>query len=107
MKLKLLEQLKNAQIDMPLDFEFGGLAFKFTAQIKLITQSEIDEITSGNLSDADVVRKLLVGWTGFTYEGEDAPYSEGAKEEMLAYGALAARLSSASIQAQYAVQEKN
>ncbi|ALU41939.1 hypothetical protein [Pseudoalteromonas rubra] len=107
MKLKKLANLKNVRIEMPIDFELGGVAFKFTALVKLVTQADIDDINKNKTSDPEIVSQLLVGWTGFTDEGEDVPYSQGVKAEMLAFPGIANRLATACLQAQYAVQEKN
>jgi len=108
MKLKCLNKLTNAIIKAPLNFEFGGVRFKFTAHIKLIEQSEVDRIsTEAGARDDKVVRELLVGWEGFSDEGKDVPFDAETLDEMLTYGAISGKLSVECINAQYRVQEKN
>jgi len=108
MKLKLLNDLKTALISAPLNFEFGGLTFKFTAKIKLLTHSEVAAITAREgAEDADIVRELLVGWDDFIDDGKDVPFDKSTLDELLVYGGLASRLSVECINAQYRITEKN
>ncbi|WP_141235641.1 hypothetical protein, partial [Pseudoalteromonas sp. NBT06-2] len=100
--------LHDAVIDAPLNFEFGGVAFKFNAQVKLVEESEINTLTSGAIaSDKNTVKALLVGWSGFIDEGKDVPFSTDTLNEMLSFGAIAGRLAVECINAQYRVTEKN
>lgn len=108
MKLKLLNALKNAVISAPLDFEFGGLPFKFTAKIKLVPESELKTLTeTQGTSDGEIVRELLVGWDDFIDDGKDVPFDKSTLEELLIYSGLTARLSVECINAQYRITEKN
>lgn len=108
MKLKLLNQLKNAVISAPLNFEFGGLTFKFTAKIKLLTHSEVTAVTERKgAEDTDIVRELLVGWDDFVDDGKDVLFDKNTLDELLVYGGLASRLSVECINAQYRITEKN
>jgi len=108
MKLKCLKKLKNAVINAPLDFEFGGIAFKFNAEVKLVDEDEINALTtSTKATDKNTVKNLLVGWSGFVDEGEDVPFSTDTLNEMLSFGAIAGRLAVECINAQYRVTEKN
>lgn len=105
MSLKCLQKLKDAVIERPISFEFGGVHFKFTAQIKVVEQTEIEKLTKK--LDADVVRGLMVGWKGFVDDGKDVPFNSETLDEMLQYGGIAGRLSVEFVNAQYQVQEKN
>lgn len=107
MKLSLLTQLKNAHIKQPIDFDFGGVRFAFTAHIKLVTQSELDALTANNSHDADIVRTLLIDWDAFVDNKKDVPFSDAVLDELLAYGGIAGRLAVECVNAQYRVQEKN
>lgn len=108
MKLKLLSQLKNAVISAPLNFEFGGVVFKFTAKIKLVPESELKTLTEKQgANDGEIVRTLLVGWDDFFDDGKEVPFDKSTLEEMLAYNGITARLSVECINAQYRITEKN
>ena len=107
MKLKKLESLKNAVIEAPLKFEFGGVLFDFTAKVKLVSKSEISELTSGSKSDFDIVKSLLVGWDKFEDEGQTVAFSEDILNELAQYDGIIGRISVECINAQYRVQEKN
>ncbi|MEM5546998.1 hypothetical protein [Pseudoalteromonas fuliginea] len=108
MKLKLLNDLKKAVINAPLNFEFGGLLFKFTAQIKLVPESELKILTEKQgANDGDIVRELLVSWDDFIDDGKDVPFDKSTLEELLVYSGLTARLSVECVNAQYRINEKN
>ena len=108
MKLKCLAKVSQALIKSPLNFEFGGVLFKFTAHIKIVDQDEIDKITSSkNASDATTARGLLVGREGFSDDGKDVAFDSETLDEMLRFGGIAGKLSVECINAQYRVQEKN
>lgn len=108
MKLKLLNNIKNATVEAPLNFSFGGVQFKFTAKIKLVDEEKLNELTmKRGTDDKDIVRDLLIGWDDFIDEGNDVPFDKETLEEMLRYPGLSSRLSVECIQAQYRIQEKN
>jgi len=108
MKLKLLEELKNASAEAPLNFTFAGVLFKFTAKIKIVDEKTLDELTNKqNSNDKDIVRELLIGWDDYVDEGKQVPFATDTLEEMLTFPGLTARLSVECINAQYRVQEKN
>lgn len=108
MKLKLLNDLKSAVISAPLNFEFGGVMFKFNAKIKLVPESELKTLTEKQgASDSEIVRELLVGWDDFIDDGKEVLFDKSTLEEMLAYSGLTARLSVECINAQYRITEKN
>lgn len=108
MRLTCLTKLHDAVIDAPLNFEFGGVAFKFTAQVKLIEETALNLLTTGDkANDKLTVKALLVGWSGFIDEGKDVPFSTDTLNEMLSFGAIAGRLAVECINAQYRVTEKN
>jgi len=59
MKLKLLEELKNATAEAPLNFTFGGVQFKFTAKIKIVDEKTLEELTGKQgANDKEIVRDL-------------------------------------------------
>lgn len=107
MRLKKLEQLKDAVIEAPLKFEFGGVLFDFTAKVKLASKGEIAELTSGGKSDFDIVKSLLVGWDKFEDEGQSVEFSQDVLNELAQYDGIIGRISVECINAQYRVQEKN
>lgn len=73
--------------DVPID---GG-KFKretFDAEFRRLSQSRLSEITkqvrSEEVSDLDIAREVLVGWAGIKDDdGEDVPFSESAREQLL------------------------
>jgi len=108
MKLKLLNDLKTAVVKAPLNFEFGGVLFKFTAHIKLVTESELKLLTEKQgANDGEIVRELLISLDGFVDDGKDVPFANDTLEELLAYSGITARLSVECINAQYRIHEKN
>ncbi|USE71526.1 hypothetical protein CTT31_20805 [Pseudoalteromonas maricaloris] len=107
MKLKKLEQLKNATILAPINFAFGGVDFKFDAKIKLVPEAEMTKLVDGSKKDDAIVRELLTGWDNFVDDGTQVAFSNDVLNELLSYGAIAGRLSIECVNAQYRVQEKN
>ena len=73
--------------DVPID---GG-KFKretFDAEFRRLSQSRLGEITkqvrTEEVSDLDIAREVLVGWSGIKDDdGEDVPFSESAREQLL------------------------
>lgn len=59
----------------------------FDAKFKRLTQSRMDElrkgITAGDITDSDLAREVLVGWSGVVDEGGEIPYSEAARDRLL------------------------
>lgn len=107
MKLKKLEQLKNATILAPINFAFGGVDFKFDAKIKLVPEAEMSKLVDGSKKDDAIVRELLIGWDNFVDDGQQVTFGGEVLDELLSYGAIAGRLSIECVNAQYRVQEKN
>ncbi|MEJ6473814.1 hypothetical protein [Pseudoalteromonas piscicida] len=107
MKLKKLEQLKNATILAPINFAFGGVDFKFDAKIKLVPEAEMSKLVDGSKKDDAIVRELLIGWDNFVDDGQQVVFKRDVLDELLSYGAIAGRLSVECVNAQYRVQEKN
>ena len=62
---------------------------KFDAVFKRVSQSRLQEITKQSdtdspVSDIDFAREVLRGWKGITdANGEDVPYSETMRDELL------------------------
>ncbi|SFD55205.1 hypothetical protein [Pseudoalteromonas denitrificans] len=108
MKLTCLKKLSSALIDCPVKFEFGGVLFDFTAQVKLVDEVTLTAMTTGEkVSDKKTVKDLLVGWSGFNDEGKNVPFDKETLDEMLVYGAISGRLAVECVNAQYRVIEKN
>ena len=103
MKLKCLAKVQKALISAPLNFEYGGVTFAFTAKIKLVDDATVTALTT----DKQTVKDLLVGWDDFVDEGQDVPFSKEVLDEMLGFPGIAGRLSIECVNAQYRVTEKN
>lgn len=76
----------------------------FDAEFRRISQPEVqvmaERVTSGEADAADVIRDILVGWSGITDgEGEDVPFSEKAKEELLGVALVAGAALNAFLEA--------
>lgn len=75
------------KVELPDD---GGkfTVHTFDAQFKRITQLRIAEITKlaeeGNITDIELANEVLVGWKGIMEGETEIPFSEQAKEKLLA-----------------------
>lgn len=73
-------------VEVPTD---GGRSDKstFDAKFKRLTQSRMDEIrkgiSAGDVTDVDLAREVLVGWSGVVDDKGDVPYSEAARDRLL------------------------
>ena len=73
-------------VELPTD---GGKTEKatFDAEFKRLTQSRVDEIKKaverGEMTDADLAREALVGWSGVVDGDGPVPYSESARDQLL------------------------
>lgn len=71
---------------MPVD---GGKTEKatFDAEFKRLNQTRLNEIREavdkGNITDMELAKEVLVGWSGITDENGAVPYSEGARDKLL------------------------
>lgn len=82
--------------DVPID---GG-KFKretFDAEFRRLNQSRINEIhaqaRADEVNDLDIAREVLVGWDGIKDDdGEDVPFSESAREQLLDVPMLASAI---------------
>lgn len=59
----------------------------FDAVFKRITQTRIGEITKavedGSISDADLCREVLIGWSGITEDEKEVPFTPGMLDRLL------------------------
>lgn len=74
-------------VELPAD---GGRMEKhtFDAEFKRLPQSRIkaltEQVKSGDLTDADFVKEVLVGWKGVLDEsGQEVPFSEGTRDALI------------------------
>lgn len=73
-------------VELPTD---GGKTEKatFDAEFKRLTQTRVDEIKKaverGEMTDADLAREALVGWSGVVDGDGQVPYSEKARDQLL------------------------
>lgn len=105
MKLRCLQALKDAVINAPVDFEYGGVRFALTLHVRLLDEQDVTAQSTG--SDKDAAKHLIVGWDDFIDNDNAVPFSQETLDEMLVYPAIAHRLATECFQAQYRVQEKN
>lgn len=97
-------------VEYPID---GGRFEKhtFDAQFKRLSQSRIEEIMSdainGELKDVSVAGELLVGWSGVTDGGEQIPYSEKTKAQLLDMPLVASSLVKAWMESLAGARKKN
>lgn len=97
-------------VEYPID---GGRFQKnnFDAQFKRLSQTRIEEImadaVNGDLKDVSVANELLTGWAGITDDGNDIPYSEKTKAELLDMPLVAASIVKAWMESLAGARKKN
>ena len=73
-------------VEVPTD---GGRVEKatFDVQFKRLSQTRLNEIREaiekGTITDADLAREVIVGWSGITDDTGAVPYSEAARDQLL------------------------
>lgn len=84
--------VQNPTYTWPVTVEFpadGGRVEKatFDIEFKRLTQTRLNEIRDaiekGTITDADLAREAIVGWSGITDENGPVPYSEAARDQLL------------------------
>lgn len=79
----------SATVSVEVRGENGGIARQsFDAVFKRCTQTELEDlhqaVTSGKLSDQDLVREILVGWKGVVDEdGSEMPFTPASRDRVL------------------------
>jgi len=97
-------------IEQPVD---GGRHVKhtFDAEFKRLNQTRIEEIMAdamkGDLRDSMVADEILVGWTGISDGGEELPYSEKLKAELLDMQLVSASIVKAWMESLAGAKRKN
>lgn len=93
--------VQNPTYTWPVTVEFpsdGGRTEKssFDAEFKRITQSRLNEIRDsiekGTITDLDLAREVVVGWSGVTEDQGPMPYSEAARDQLLEIPLVAASI---------------
>lgn len=100
----------------PVEFEVptdGGTyeACNFDAKIKRLKQERIDEINAlgidGILNPREIASELLIGWSGISKGGQEIPYSEEAKKNLLNTGLVASAILRAYFASLQGAKRKN
>lgn len=87
----VLSQSDSYNWPVPVEFPIDGGRFEkqtFDVQFRRLPQSRIrevwDAIQSGEMNDNDLCNEVITGWSGVQdAKGEDVPFSEKAKADLL------------------------
>ena len=83
----------------------------FDAEFKRLSDGRLKEIRAkvdaGELTDADFVREVLVGWNGITDGEHEVPFSESAREQLLDIPGVAAAIIIAVVESLSGLKRKN
>ena len=83
---------QNPSYTWPVTVEFptdGGRVEKssFDVEFKRLTQTRLNEIKESiekaQITDNDLAREVMIGWSGITDEAGAMPYSEAARDQLL------------------------
>lgn len=97
-------------VELPVD---GGRVEKatFDVEFKRLSQSRLEEIRGlverSEIRDVDLVREVLVGWSGVTDGSDPVPYSEAARDQLLDIPMVAASIVMALFQSISGARRKN
>jgi len=85
---------------------------KFDGEFKRITQSRIKElielVASGDLTDVDVVKEVLVGWDGIEDdEGNELKFSQSKLKQLLDVPMVATAIGTAFFESYTGAKRKN
>ena len=85
---------------------------KFDGEFKRITQSRIKElielVASGDLSDVDVVKEVLVGWDGIEDDqGNELKFSQSKLKQLLEVPMAATAIGTAFFESYTGAKRKN
>ena len=83
----------------------------FDGEFKRLTDARLREIRAkveaDEITDAQFVREVMVGWKGVTDEGEPVPFSEGNLEKMLQVSGVAGAVIHAVVESLTGLKRKN
>lgn len=66
------------------------LEYSYNARFKRLSQAEIDDIKSNVKTDADIVRKVMIGWQGVEdADGSQLPFNAENLDRLLADNGMA------------------
>ena len=84
-KFVFLEELPR-RFDWPVDVHVPGAgAQKFTAAFEELGQDDLDRIAEGERADAELARRVLVGWSGVVDDtGAEVPFSDARRDALIA-----------------------
>lgn len=97
-------------VELPVD---GGRTEKatFDAEFKRLSQSRLEEIRGqierNEIRDVDLVREVMVGWSGVTDGANPVPYSETARDQLLDIPMVAASIVMSLFQSIAGAKRKN
>jgi len=101
----------SVKIELPVD---GGKFEKatFDAEFKRISQSRINELRTDmdkpGYSEMDLVKEVLVGWSGVVdADGNEVPYSEGNRDQLLDIPTVAVAIGMAFFESLAGAKRKN
>lgn len=84
--------VQNPTYTWPVTVEFpsdGGRVEKatFDIEFKRLTQTRLNEIRDaiekGTITDGDLAREVITGWSGINDDKGPVPYSEAARDQLL------------------------
>lgn len=97
-------------LELPAD---GGRFEKhtFDAEFRRLNQARIEEImaaaVASQLRDVEVADEVMIGWKGITENGEEIPYSEKSKSDLLGMQLVAAAVIKAWMESLSGAKRKN
>lgn len=111
----VLSQSNSYKWPVSVEFPVDGGKFEkqtFDAEFKRMTQTQIEsvrkQIEEGSTTDRDLAKSVLVGWSGITDgEGDDVPYSDGSRDQLLDIPLVAAAICFAFIGSLAGKKQKN
>lgn len=111
----VLSQSSSYKWPVAVDFPVDGGKFEkqtFDAEFKRMTQTQIEgvrkQIEEATTTDRDLARDVLVGWSGIKDEhGDDVPFSETARDQLLDVPLVAAAVVMAFITSLSGRKQKN
>lgn len=97
-------------VELPVD---GGRTEKatFDAEFNRLSQSRLEEIRGqierNEIRDVDLVREVMIGWSGVTDGANPVPYSEAARDQLLDIPMVAASIVMSLFQSIAGAKRKN
>jgi hypothetical protein len=98
------------KVDLPEDGKLRRHTFE--AEFKNISQSRfqemIDQSNAGEINDVDVVREVMVGWSGILDDkGEEMPFVKAKFEELLDVLGIPSAIATSFIESRMGAKRKN